>query len=506
MAVWRAPRRKTIGDQALSGVLILAACILLVFLGLASALAPVLIAKVSVVFLLLTALIIGRLARTSHALSGAFLERWITLLLAALALWPSFLLIKSGGLPALDGRRIVVGISLLVAIYLAVSRQEVGERLREARGALRLGAWLVGIYGFWRFASSFSSPAPLYSLIQVIWEVFYYYAFFFLGYLFFASDRLRDRQHHVMLWLMVAIAAFACFERVVGKNYLVLLAPRNEEFSSIVNSMGSSRIRDGQFRSQGTFEHPLLLAEFSAIAACFAMAYVVWPAKSIFRKTLAVFALCGALVSAYLSGSRSAYISLAVGMGAVVVLRAFGPRIGKSLASMVFARRLTIMLLAALALVAALAVLPFLARGNSIADQASSEGRLVMLQMGLPVIERSPLFGEGPGTGAALAGLRVRSDLVTLDNYLLAITLESGVPALVLFVGIFVVPAWRSFLTVTEGAGEAAPFLAAVCGAMLAVLATRVILWMPFNLSFIYLFAGVALAQCEALRKKRGKG
>lgn len=503
MAVWRAPSHKTIGEHAISSVLIVVACLFLALIGAVSVIAPEFIAKLSSVFLLVTALLVGGLARTARAISVGFLEKWVTILLAALAFWPSFLLLKSGGLPAIDGRRIVVGISLLVAVYLVVSRKEVIQRFNSASGGLRAGVWIVSLYGLWRLMSCFASPAPLFSFIQVIWEVFYYYSFYFLGYLFFSSDRLRDRQHVVILWLMVFIAAFACVERIIGKNYMVMLAPRNEEFSSIVNSMSSSRIRDGQFRAQGTFEHPLLLAEFSAIASCFAMAYLVWPTKSTFQKILAVAALLGALVAAYLSGSRSAYISLAAGLGAVVVLRVFGNRIGKSLTSMVFARRLAVMLLAGLALAAALVVLPFLARGNSLSDRASSEGRLVMLKTGLPIIEHSPIFGEGPGTGAALAGLRVREDLVTLDNYLLAITLESGIPALLLFIAIFMLPAWRGFMAVTAGAGAAAPFLAAVTGAMLAVLATRIILWMPFNLSFIYLFAGVALAQCEALRRNK---
>jgi len=501
MGVWRAPRRKTMGEYATSGVLILGGGVFLLLLGAALALAPEFIAKVSAVFLLVTALIIGRLARTARPLSDGFLGKWLTLLLAALAFWPSFLLVKSGGLPAFDGRRIVVGGTLLVAIYLFVSRREVMARFQGASGVLRVGAWLVGLYGFWRFASCFSSPAPMFSLVQVIWEVFYYYAFYFLGYLFFSSDRMRDRQHTVLLYLMIVIALYACVERVIGKNILVSLAPRNDEFSSIVNSMGSSRIRDGQFRAQGTFEHPLLLAEFASVAACFAVAYVVWPGRSMFLRLVAAAAFLGAMVSAYLSGSRSSYISLVAGIGAVVVLRVFGAQIGKSLSSMVFVRRLAIMLLGGLTLAGALIVLPYIAKGNSFADQASSEGRLVMLKTGLPVIASSPFFGEGPGTGASIAGLRVRDDLVTLDNYLLAITLESGIPSLLLFIAIFLYPAWRCFMAVTEGAGKAAPFLAAVVGSMLAVLATRIILWMPFNLSFIFLFAGVALAQCEALRK-----
>lgn len=503
MAVWRAPSRKTIGEQAASGLLILVGVLFLLFAGMASALAPEFMAKLSAIFLLSVALIIGGLARTTRPLGDGFLVKWVTLLLAALALWPSFLLVKSGGLPAFDGRRLVVGLTLLTAIYLSVSRHEVMQRFHAASGVLRTGAWLVVLYAFWRLASCFSSPAPLFSLVQVIWEIFYYYAFYFLGYLFFSSDKLRDRQHTVLLWLMIVIAIYACVERVTGKNFLVSLAPRNDEFSSIVNSMGSSRIRDGQFRAQGTFEHPLLLAEFASIAGCFAMAYIVWPSKSLFTKMLAVSALLGALVSAYLSGSRSSYISLVAGLGTVVVLRVFGAGIGRSLSSMVFARRLTIMLLGGLALACAILVLPYIAKGNSFADQASSEGRLVMLKTGLPVIASSPVFGEGPGTGASIAGLRVRDDLVTLDNYLLAITLESGVPSLILFLAIFLLPAWRCFMAVTEGAGSAAPFLAAVAGAMLAVLATRIILWMPFNLSFIFLFAGVALSQCELLRRNK---
>jgi O-Antigen ligase len=476
----------------------------LLFVGLLLALAPQMMAKFTVLLALPAVLIIGSLSRTKQRLSDAFLDRWVSVLLATLALWPSYLLIKGGGMPAIDGRRIVVGVSLLMAIYFLVSREEVIRRMRDASGAISQGAWLVMLYAAWRFASCAESHVPLYSFIQVVWEVFYYASMYFIGYIFLSSDRARDRQHLTMLYLMVVIAGFVFLERLLGKNYIALLAPRSDDLASLINSMASARIRDGQYRTQGTFEHPLLLAEFSAIAVCFAAAYLLWPVKKGYVKSLAWAAMIGGLASAYMSGSRSAYISIATGLGAVGSLYLFGPKVGRLVKSQVFTRRFAILFLTFLGGLLFLSILPILAKGNSAGDEASSAGRLVMLETGLRAIEQSPIFGAGPGTGALVAGIRTRADMVTLDNYLLGMTLESGIPALILLVLFFLLPAWKGFLAVTQGAGEAAPFMAAVCGAALAVLATRFILWMPFNMSFIYLFAGVAMAQYEVLRHARG--
>jgi O-antigen ligase len=292
---------------------------------------------------------------------------------------------------------------------------------------------------------------------------------------------------------------------VAQENFLIRFAPHNEEFSSLVRSMTSARFREGGFRAQATFEHPLLLAEFSAIAAAFATASLVWSSSRPGLRCLGAVALFGAILTGLLTGSRSAYIALGLSIGTVLVLRVFGNRRPRLPDSTVPLRRVGVAIVAALGLVVALVALPHLARGGSVGDQASSEGRLLMVRAGLPSIERSPFFGEGPGAGASLAGLKVRSDMVTLDNYLLAITLESGVPALLLLVAALAYPVWQAYLSITRRSGADSAFVAAVAGALLAILAMRIILWMPYNMSFGFLFAAMALAAC-AVQAPRGLG
>lgn len=499
------PRYRPVGDYLLMALLVVGGLLFLLVLAYLTAVAPELVIKITPVFVLAAVVGAAMLARSDKPVGEGFRRWWLILLLATLAFWPSYLLVKSPGLPALEGRRLVVGFTLLLALYFMVARRPVSRALfSDMRNPVRTGAWLVGLYAVWRLASCFASPAPFFSFIQVVWEVLYYTSLFYIGVMFFADDKSRGVMTRALLVLSLLITAFAIGERVLGKNLLVSLAPQNAEYAANALALNTSRIRDGVFRTQGTFEHPLLLAEFSALVACFAAASVLWPGQRRFDRLLGALALVGSALCAYLSVSRSAYVAFAVGLGLVVLLRVFA-RFAPGAAAALSIKRLLILLFSVGALVLSVPLVTVLAQGNTKGDARSSEGRLVMLKLGLPAIADSPLLGKGPGSGASVAGIRTGDNLTTLDNYLLAIALESGVPALVFFVGALLWPVWRIFLTVTAGAGRRGAFLTATAGGLLAILAMRTILWMPFNMSFACLLMGMALVQCQRADLERGR-
>ncbi|CAM8669724.1 O-antigen ligase-related [Comamonadaceae bacterium] len=470
-----------------------------VFVGLMAAFAPEFAVRLAPLALLVVIALVALLSRSRIAVSEPFRLFWVTALLSVFALWPSYLLVKVGGLPSIDMRRIAAGATLVLALYYWINgRAKATQFVPSNTNPIKTGFWLVTSYLGWRVLSCIASSAPIASFIQVVWEVLYYYSLFYIGYVFFGADSLRTRVHKVMLLLMVLIAAFACVERVLGKNPMVQWAPSNEEFEAAVSAMSLSRIRDGVFRTQGTFEHPLLLSEFAAIAASFAMATLLWPGKQQVSKLLGALALVASLTAGYLSGSRSAFIALGAGVGVVIAMRLISPKIRVTPSQAVLRKISAIGLLIGAAAIFAPVVI-VMSEGKNVGEAASTGARVTQLKIGSDAIAQQPILGWGPGNGPVIAGIKTGNGANTMDNYLLSVAIESGVTGLVLFLACLLYPAWAGFTWVASGAGQRASFLAATAGGAIAILTMRSILWMPLNLSFAFLFSGIALAQCAAL-------
>ena len=471
----------------------------LVFVGLVAAFAPEFAVRLVPLALLGVIALVALLSRSRTAISEPFRLLWVTALLGVFALWPSYLLVKVGGLPSLDLRRIAAGATLVLGLYYWINgRARATQFVPSNTNPIKTGFWLVTLYAVWRVLSCVASAAPIASFIQVVWEILYYYSLFYIGYVFFGSDTLRLRVHKVMLLLMVLIAAYACVERVLGKNPMVQWAPSNEEFEAAVRAMSLSRIRDGVFRTQGTFEHPLLLSEFAAIAASFAVATLLWPGKQAVSKLLGAAALVASLAAGYLSGSRSAFIALGAGVGVVIAMRLMSPKTRVTPSQAVLRKMSAIGLLIGAAAIFAPAVI-VMSEGKNIGEASSTGARITQLRIGSEAIAQQPILGWGPGSGPIIAGIRTGDGISTMDNYLLSVAIESGIPGLALFLACLLYPAWVAFTWVARGAGQRSSFLAATAGGAIAILIMRSILWMPLNLSFAFLFSGIALAQGAAL-------
>jgi hypothetical protein len=472
---------------------------LVMFVGLVAALAPEFAVKLAPLVLLCVIAMVALLSRNRTAVSEPFRLFWVTALLSVFALWPSYLLVKVGGLPSIDLRRIAAGATLVLGLYYWINgRARATQFIPANTNPIKTGFWLVTIYAGWRVLSCVASAAPVASFIQVVWEILYYYSLFYIGYVFFGSDTLRVRVHKVMLLLMVLIAAYACVERVLGKNPMVQWAPSNEEFEAVVRAMSLSRIRDGVFRTQGTFEHPLLLSEFAAITASFAVATLLWPGRQQVSKILGAMALLASLAAGYLSGSRSSFIALGVGVGVVIAMRLMAPKTRVTPSQAVLRKLSAIgLLIGAVAFFAPVVIV--MSEGKNIGEASSTGARMTQLRIGSEAIAQQPILGWGPGSGPIIAGIKTGSGVSTMDNYLLSVAIESGIPGVALFLACLLYPAWAAFTWVARGAGQRASFLAAAAGSALALLVMRSILWMPFNLSFTFLIAGIALAQCATL-------
>lgn len=490
----RTPR--ILGKTAL--IVLFAFCLLVV--GIASALFPQLSVRLAPFLVIGIVFFIAVLAYGNKELSEKFRRWWLTGLLVMFSLWPSYMIFKFGQLPAIDGRRLIVGLSILLTFYLIVSRRSIATRLLHPEpGPLKVGFWIVTVFGLLRLASCFQSDATVYSLTRVAWEVFYYYSMFFISALFFQEERYREYFSRTMMAMIVLIGLYVVGERILQRNLIAEFAPRSLDFEDLSIAMDQGRIRDGKFRAQGTFEHPLVMAEFMSASFCFALSVVLWPRSKI-ERAIGLIAIIIAPIAIWFSGTRSGLVALAAGFGIVIMLRIFSTqeRSGPYARSI---RKFAFVTIAGCMVMSLVPLFLSLAEGKSVEENRSTQVRLYMVKLATPVIYESPLLGTGPGTAGAAAGIRTGSGVSTLDSHLLALTIESGVPALIFFVLLFLYPVWVTFNKLMSGTLINPRFTAAVAGALVAVLIFRAIMWIPYNMSIVFIMVALALSACG--RKER---
>jgi O-antigen ligase len=261
--------------------------------------------------------------------------------------------------------------------------------------------------------------------------------------------------------------------------------------------MAIERARDGYFRAQGTFEHPLVLAEFSAMTACFGLASMLFPGGRL-RRLIGFLTLALAILSAWLSGSRAAFVALGLGLTVVFLLWMYHSK-GRVRQSAGALRRLFFLLSLCGVVGLAMPTLLWLSQGRTSTESTSTEARMYMLRIGVPSVMANPILGLGPGSAGAVAGIKGGAGVSTLDNHLLAIAIECGIPGLILFLACLIYPAWGAITRLAHGAASSSTFLAGGVGAIGAFVVTRSILSIPYNQAFAFLIAGMMIAATARL-------
>lgn len=452
------------------------------------ALAPAVAARGLPLFLIALILIFAAYS-SGAALGNRLAQGWATLLVLVSALWPSYLVFKFGGLPSVDGRKIAFGISLVVLLYLLAARPYMRERWALMGGSGKALLVFVFLFALLRIVSAFGSPTPVFAFLGVVWEVVYYFSPFLIAILVFTTEDVRERVARTLLAVTLVIACIAVAERVLGFNPISRYAPVVDD---LVLALSLSRFRDGVFRAQGTFEHPLMLAEFASMACAFGLSYLLIASTAGLR-LLAAAGLLAGLASAYLSGSRVANVSVVVAFLTVLVVWAVRARAARPQQTAVITRLFIALVLGILA-VLAVPLVQALVEGRTLSEASSSSARLQMIKYGVPAIFDAPFFGHGIGEAIRLAGVHGTANILTLDNYLLLVGIESGLFALLLFLALFLLPGWMIFKHVTDQPGSDHAFLIATLGTLLSLLSVRLILSIPYNMVFVYLLAGMAVA------------
>lgn len=338
-----------------------------------------------------------------------------------------------GTLPIINPQR-VVGLLLVLCVVLnsLLSRSWYArgvERLKLAKGPVLL----VSSFFLWRLLSAFFSEDPVYSLFIVTIDIMLQFVFFILIIVEFNSRRDVRAGLNIILAGAILVVLFGVIESITEHNIFFSLAPSGSSDTAYIASAVSEKIRES-YRVQAAFLHPLVLAEYLVIVIPVAVMFLFFLQCRLLFKISAAFVLAGGLYVLICTGSRSGIVAFGI---QIIVFSFFllRQKIKKSRGfRTVFVFTVAVGVFCAVSVVAYYYG-PNLLLGRDSTEMSSTATRLIQLYKGSSAVEDKPLMGWGPGVGGNYAAVEnPKTGMATVDDYYLSLALESGIPALVLFV------------------------------------------------------------------------
>lgn len=370
---------------------------------------------------------------------------WLTIaLIFCLVALPSYAEIRPGGLPNISPARwlrfALIGLTMVIFFIKPFNVSLTEFSGRETRRIWRMVAVFFSWYFVLNIFLNFSNGFFINDIINNILPPWFA----------FALAAIYIRREADFAWLFRALALATAVVIAVMPIEFVL---KRNVFEGFISSEGWNQVglvdqsRDGVYRVKGTFEHPLLCAQFLITmgVAFFAKGFFDRARGRVLWMLMGVFTL-GSVVLTY---TRSSMVLGAgvVGLLFVIKFMAWTSKFRNRLVSTIL--RVQLMWLPFILMGAALWVLE-LVRGRTANESISSEARVSMLVKGIPAIFESPVWGHGSGEGAKIAGFKGYFGTYFLDNIYLVYALDYGLIYCLLFIAILGVSIWRLSPTYEE--------------------------------------------------------
>lgn len=451
---------------------------------------------------LILLLIIWALPETSYV-PARTMVRLFQIFLAVMILWPNYIALSVGGLPWISLRRLF-GTMLLVLFLMSFStsrqlREDVKQGLSGAPWAARLlfGFLLVQLLATvtnpgldlttGRLINALITINPMCFIAMWIMYTGKGTINWYLKWLFLCLIALMIlgaaewRQQHI-LWLY----SIPSWLRVDESLLAVLLTPAFR----------------GGYRVLATFTTPLAYGEFLALATPMVL-YKMMNVRDLRWFVAWLLLDIALLTSCVICNARLGVVGFIIAH--VFTLGLWGVRRWRSDKAGLIGVSTTVLFPAFAGLL--LFVLLFVPAvhnrvlGGAEAD-SSNIARREQYQLTVVAVSRHPLFGYGPGQGAAAIGWRSPSGFLSIDSSFLSTAGDYGLVGFACYYGlILVMIAYliRSGMTVKE---PAFPFQLALAGALLVLLSTRSVLSQADNESYVFILLGISFALLS--RAKRG--
>ena len=382
---------------------------------------------------------------------GVRQDQMQTLMLAYIGfgvVWPNYVALDVPGLPWITPTRVAVFSLLAVVVMNFSTSREFRDRLKDAIAEPK--ALMVIFWLFWAATtvSLVLSNSPVASLNkyannQIFWTMMFPLAAMLATRAGFVMTLSRILLIGTVIVMVAGIYEYR-IQRVFWLDHLPAFLKVDPEYLARVLK-SQARAGTDIYRVRGTFATSLYFSEFLTMVFPLFLHFTVKERRILpFLALLA--ALLGMLVVMYLTNARSAMVGILVTSILYLLYTALRQRTihTRSIAG-------TATLLAYPAAVVTLAlVVQFWHRAHVMVlgggqHQTSSDARSAQWTMGWPKILSHP-FGYGVGRGGEALGYYNLAGEITVDSHYLTIMLDSGLLALPLFLGCFLIPALMGFV------------------------------------------------------------
>jgi len=355
-----------------------------------------------------------------------FFIRAIAYLALGLAvLWPRYLFFPMFGIGAnpftlmtMLGTPIVVAFAVLQPVARnALRRLVLLNRLVVCTFLVMLGLRLLSCF------TGQEASVSIQSFIRDL-PIFLLFAMFSIAFL---DNSVRNRFPGLLLalavvQLLLAILEFSIETSIAGAFELNAIGVGD---ANALMQIGTARVRDGAYRAQALFGHPIVLGHFAA--ALVPLAATIFFRRGIGAKLCGGFLILLTMAGAFVSGTRSALMLLAIGM---VVFFVMGTRKSSRSAYSRTARIYLVLIVSSIAALLFFDDFSDMLAGRTVAEVGSTQTRQIQFEYSTQAIEAKPIMGYGLGNGIQYSGIINGFGQQTLDNFFLSIALDTGLVGL----------------------------------------------------------------------------
>jgi hypothetical protein len=407
--------------------------------------------------------------------------------------WPNFAYLPIPGLPSKNPQRWLWALCVGYWAYSILVNGNLRDRLTYRFSASGLAKLLLALQ-LWRFASIFVSDQPAVSAYTMVVDTFDYFMAFMFCLTWIRDERDVRRIGLALVITTAVISLFAVAEVALRQNIFIKLVPYDSTNEMFLTMAVESKLREGGYRAQASFNHPLLMAQF-VVTVMPIIVYALFNQGGKWVKAVSFFSLASVPFLLWASRTRTAVLVAGVVLVIGFIMLATNAARRKRVSSagsllggvgLVFATGLTCAVgVAAIVLTV----------GRTAEESVSSLARAQMIQTAFRAALTEPLLGFGPALGSFQAAVYSSRGSASLDNYWLTLLLESGFPAMVMFLIALVLVLRGIVKQTTRGHATDAHLLSATWGlAALAFGTTTAILSTTHNLPLLNVCFGVLVA------------
>lgn len=350
-------------------------------------------------------------------------------------------------------------------------------------------SWII-----WRLLCDALGQTPQASLATTLRSVVYGEFILVLGLIALSRQKTRTTIPSVLLLAVLVATLIGAYEWSVRRTFADIMgisfAGLDETAILSASRQAIAFYRDGAYRAASLFSHSIVFAQYAGAMAPLALHACRFGHGG--TRLLGAMALCCIPIVMLISGARSGVVVLIVALGAYALLTLLGRRATpKRLLASLIALGLAALLLAS----PLQSLTDLLIRGDTGAEQMSTNARAEMLANGLRAIQERPIFGHGDGRSPDIAGLTGRHNIRTIDNLYLSVAVDFGIVGLVLFLSFLA----TAIATMARGLATADRNLqSAYLATAIAILVGQSVITIPDNMAIIYLLIGLAVTRSSS--------